>query len=124
MSGDGSAGKSSESGHGRFFDGRVVLAANLRRLRSEQGLSQEGLADRAGIHRTYLGSVERAQRNIAVDNICRLAAALDVDIRELFAPVRMPARSYGRAGRPVPALKVSEQTQAERVRRSARRRST
>jgi len=65
-----------------------VVAANLRRLRAAQGLSQEALADRAGIHRTYVGSVERAERNVSIDNICRLAWALRVDVRELLAPVR------------------------------------
>jgi hypothetical protein len=46
------------------------------------------LADEADIHRTYVGSVERAERNVSIDNICRLAWALDVDVRELLAPVR------------------------------------
>ncbi len=71
---------------GRPVNGRALVAANLRRLRAVRGLSQEALADRAGIHRTYVGSVERAERNVAIDNICRLARALDVDVRELLAP--------------------------------------
>ena len=70
----------------RPVDGRAFVAANLRRLRAVQGLSQEALADRAGIHRTYVGSVERAERNVSIDNICRLAWALRVDVRELLAP--------------------------------------
>ena len=61
------------------------MASNVRRLRREQGLSQEALADRAGIHRTYLGSVERAERNVAIDNICRIAWALGVHPRGLLA---------------------------------------
>ncbi len=64
------------------------MAANLRRLRAQRGLSQEALADKAGIHRTYVGSVERAERNVSIDNICRLAWALGVDVRELLAPIR------------------------------------
>jgi transcriptional regulator with XRE-family HTH domain len=106
----------------RFSDGRAVLAANLRRLRAERGLSQESLADRAGIHRTYLGSVERAQRNVAIDNICRLAAALDVDVRELFAPVRMPLHGYSPTGRRARVLKVSEVTKPPRGGRRGRHR--
>jgi transcriptional regulator with XRE-family HTH domain len=64
---------------GRPVDGRRILAANIRVLRRERGLSQEALAELAGIHRTYLGSVERAERNIAIDNVCRIAWALGVD---------------------------------------------
>jgi transcriptional regulator with XRE-family HTH domain len=61
---------------GRPVDGRRILAANIRALRLERGLSQEALAELAGIHRTYLGSVERGERNVAIDNICRIAWAL------------------------------------------------
>jgi transcriptional regulator with XRE-family HTH domain len=46
------------------------------------------LAERAGIHRTYLGSVERGERNVAIDNICRIAWALGVDVRELLTPLK------------------------------------
>jgi len=69
-------------------NGRALIAANLRRLRAKRGLSQEALADRAGIHRTYVGSVERAERNISIDNVGRLAGALGVDVRELLVPIR------------------------------------
>jgi len=57
---------------------RETLATNIRRLRRNAGLSQEALADRAGLHRTFVGSVERCERNISIDNIARLAVALDV----------------------------------------------
>jgi transcriptional regulator with XRE-family HTH domain len=66
----------------------MLVATNLRRLRSRRGWSQEALADEAGLDRTYVGSVERAERNISIDNICRLAAALSVDVRQLLAPIR------------------------------------
>lgn len=58
---------------------RHVLATNLRAARRARHLSQESLAAMAGLHRTYLGSVERAERNISIDNIERLAVALRVE---------------------------------------------
>ena len=56
----------------------------LRVLRREAGVSQEELADRAGLHRTYVSSVERGARNISLANIHALADALGVDVRDLF----------------------------------------
>lgn len=76
----------------RPINGRALVAANLRRLRAVQGLSQEALAGLAGIHRTDVGSVQRAEWNVSIDNIFRLAAALHVDVGELLAPVRKSRR--------------------------------
>ena len=56
----------------------------VRTLREQTGLSQEALAAKAGIHRTYMGSVERGERNISLRNIIRLAEALGVHPRDLF----------------------------------------
>lgn len=63
---------------------RKVFAANLRRLRQARGISQERLAELAGLHRTYVSSVERGARNISIDNIARLAKALDVSPEKLL----------------------------------------
>jgi transcriptional regulator with XRE-family HTH domain len=65
---------------------RKTLAANLRRYRANVGLSQEALADAAGLHRTFVGAVERSERNISVDNIEKLATALGVAGFELLRP--------------------------------------
>lgn len=59
---------------------------NVRAARKERGLSQEGLADEAGLHRTYIGSIERAERNVSVDNIERLANALKLPGWKLLVP--------------------------------------
>lgn len=56
----------------------------LRTLREQAGLSQEALADLAAIHRTYVSSVERGQRNISLANIQALADALGVSTQQLF----------------------------------------
>ena len=59
---------------------------NLKRLRTSAGLSQEELAARANLHRTYVSSVERGNRNVSLQNIVALAEALKCDPRELLAP--------------------------------------
>ena len=63
---------------------RQIFALNLKKLRLEKGLSQEKLASLAGLHRTYIGSVERGERNISIDNIEKLAKALESNISELL----------------------------------------
>ncbi|HEY8765979.1 MAG TPA: helix-turn-helix transcriptional regulator [Dehalococcoidia bacterium] len=56
----------------------------VRKLRLARGWSQERLALEAGLNRTYLGSLERGERNVSLINIHRIAEALDVGVRELF----------------------------------------
>lgn len=56
----------------------------VRRRREELGLTQEDLADKAEIHRTYLSDIERGSRNVSLINIEHLATALDLSIAELF----------------------------------------
>ncbi|WP_406721748.1 helix-turn-helix domain-containing protein [Thioclava litoralis] len=63
-----------------------TLADNVRRLRHTQGLSQEELADLCGIHRTYIGSVERCERNVTLSTMELLATALGVSVIDLLTP--------------------------------------
>lgn len=65
-------------------DVRVFFGEAVRKLRTAKGISQEGLADEAGIHRTYVGDVERGTRNIALINISRIAAALGISMSRLM----------------------------------------
>ncbi|MFZ5540880.1 MAG: helix-turn-helix transcriptional regulator [Pseudomonadota bacterium] len=62
------------------------FANGLREARRRAGLSQEALAELAGLHRTYVGSIERGERNVSIDNMERLAAALGRDIIDLLKP--------------------------------------
>ena len=62
---------------------------NVRRLRIESDLSQEALAERCGLHRTYVGSIERGERNVAMVNILKIAHALNTSIAELFTGVEL-----------------------------------
>lgn len=61
-----------------------VIADNIRRLREERQLSQEKLAAEAGLHRTYIGMIERCEKNVTVVCLERIANALEVDITDLF----------------------------------------
>lgn len=63
---------------------RATLAANVRRLREHEGLSQEELATRAGLHRTYVGSVERAERNVTLSTLEAFASVFGVDVSFLL----------------------------------------
>ena len=63
---------------------REIVATNLRRLRQVRNLSQEELADRAGINRNYVGMLEREQHAATIDMLEKLAAVLDADPVEFF----------------------------------------
>jgi transcriptional regulator with XRE-family HTH domain len=63
---------------------KSLFGMALRALREERGYSQEQLAERAGLHRNYVGGVERGERNVALENIVKLAKALSVRTRDLF----------------------------------------
>ena len=59
-------------------DPRKRFGTTLREMRTARGLSQERLAEACGLHRTYVGGIERGERNVSLLNICRIAAAIEV----------------------------------------------
>jgi len=67
---------------------RKVLADNVRALRNLRGLSQEGLAELCGMHRTYIGSVERQERNVTLGTLEALSKAFGISIPDLLTERR------------------------------------
>lgn len=63
---------------------KTLFGRTVRSLREARGYSQEELAERAGLHRNYVGGIERGERNVALENIVRLAKALSIRPGELF----------------------------------------
>lgn len=61
-----------------------TLAANIKECRLRLGLSQEELADKCGYHRTYIGSIERCERNITISTLAAIAQALEVEAADLL----------------------------------------
>lgn len=62
----------------------IQFGQNVRKIRKEKGLSQEQLAFNSNLHRTYIGMIERAEKNITLLSIVKIAKALDINITELF----------------------------------------
>lgn len=56
----------------------------VRKLRKDKGWSQEEFADECGLHRTYIGAIERGERNVSLNNIHAIAKALGISVKELF----------------------------------------
>jgi transcriptional regulator with XRE-family HTH domain len=65
----------------------IKLGDNIRELRKSKRLSQEAFADDVGLDRTYMGGIERGERNIATLNLIRIAAALNVEVGQLFPAI-------------------------------------
>jgi transcriptional regulator with XRE-family HTH domain len=63
---------------------RVLFGNRVRQLRLEQGISQEELAFNSNLHRTYISDIERAERNVSLANIYKIAKALGVTPKDLF----------------------------------------
>lgn len=67
-----------------------TVGANLRMYRQRRGLSQEDFAEVLGVHRTYMGGIERGERNLTLRSVERIAASLSLDPIELLTELRRP----------------------------------
>lgn len=56
----------------------LIFGEHVREIRKAKGLSQEALAEKAGVHRTYIGMIERGEKNITILNILKISSALDI----------------------------------------------
>jgi len=63
---------------------KKIFGARVRALRTEKGWSQKDFAFECGLHRTYIGAVERGERNVSLENIKKIADTFRIDIAELF----------------------------------------
>ncbi|MGG4220462.1 helix-turn-helix transcriptional regulator [Paenibacillus jamilae] len=64
-----------------------LVGARIRALRKEKGLSQESLGEKGGFHFSYIGQIERGEKNVSLINVAKIADALDVNLIQLFAYV-------------------------------------
>jgi transcriptional regulator with XRE-family HTH domain len=62
----------------------IKFGERVREIRKEKGLSQEELAHKANLHRTYIGMIERAEKNITLVNIEKITNALEISIKDIF----------------------------------------
>jgi transcriptional regulator with XRE-family HTH domain len=81
-----------------------ALGQRIRELRTEQGYSQEAFADKCGVHRTFMGTVERGESNLSFQNIAKVATTLGVSLTTLFQDLEGRARSLAVRAVDAPAL--------------------
>ena len=62
----------------------IIFGANVRKYRIARGLTQERFAEKCGLHRTYISSIERFQRNVSLENVQKIAEALDIEPYQLL----------------------------------------
>jgi transcriptional regulator with XRE-family HTH domain len=67
----------------------IAFGETIRDLRKKRQLSQEALADKASLHRTYIGMIERGEKNITLENIQKISKALDIPLFEIFRIIKL-----------------------------------
>jgi transcriptional regulator with XRE-family HTH domain len=69
-----------------------ALGQRIRELRTELGYSQEGFADECGVHRTFMGTIERGESNLSFENIAKVATTLGISLSKLFTDLEIKAQ--------------------------------
>ncbi len=86
-----------------------ALGQRVRDLRSKQGFSQESFADHCGVHRTFMGAVERGETNISFQNLVKVSMGLDITLAQLLAGVERLAEAIDTAGSDATRTKSGKQ---------------
>lgn len=73
-----------------------ALGQRIRELRLKRGYSQEGFADRCGVHRTFMGTVERGESNLSFQNLVKVSAALEITLSQLLSGLEKKAEALGK----------------------------
>ena len=94
-----------------------ALGQRIRELRTEQGYSQEGFADKCGVHRTFMGTIERGESNLSFQNIAKVATTLGVPLSTLFRDLEGKAQILAAQSAGMGATKTKKRrTATKRVR--------
>ncbi len=94
---------------------RLLLGANLRRIRRARGLTQEELAEISGLSNRYIGRIERGDANPTLDVMMRLAASVNVGLSELLSPITTPDRAGTSSDPPDPDAELDTLRLSEKV---------
>jgi transcriptional regulator with XRE-family HTH domain len=96
-----------------------ALGQRIRELRTEQGYSQEGFADKCGVHRTFMGTVERGESNLSFENIAKVSTTLGIPLSALF--IDLEAKAQITAGHGDHKVKARQRAAKARTAKNAAR---
>jgi transcriptional regulator with XRE-family HTH domain len=82
-------------------DLKIVLGKRIRELRSKNGFSQESFADHCGLHRTYMGGIERGEHNLTIETLMTVAKGLEITMSDLLAGIEKQVEPSRAASPPV-----------------------
>jgi len=85
-----------------------ALGQRIRELRRKQGYSQEAFADRCGVHRTFMGTIERAESNVSFQNLAKVSKALGITLAQLLSGVEKRPELLAKHRHNPPAKRIRE----------------